>query len=854
MKKLSLIVSAIAAMVLAAGCQKYDDSQIRQEIKDLGERIAALEAWTRNSQEAVDYVAVLKEAVKNMKSIESVDVFEDEHGSGYVITFTNKQTIRLYNGNDGDAFFGNVNVGTSRVEFILADGTSFIVDRVTSSISFDSFDTKAVTKGHTVWTVMDKNFKKEDFAAFTAELKTDDGTVTSIATKSAVDGNPWKIEAVAPEFGEDGKLVKPAGVIFKETPQAGSKGVLRVALITNDGKESAASIVVEAVPDYLAFEAVEAGATVSMEIVGQCPAPSLEYSTDLDEWTTFDFGNPQTVKLENVGDKVSWRNTDKTETFSPGDLKNYIHFDLGSRKIAAEGNIMSLLDKECVMNVMPGNATFDHLFLKNSALVSAPELPATELTPKCYYALFNNCLSLEKAPKLPATVMKPECYAGMLEGCVSLVQAPELPATKLASNCYFTMFWDCSSLKEAPELPAKELADSCYKSMFHGCESLKKAPELPATKLADACYEFMFVYCHSLEEAPALPAAELPKHCYSRMFMDCSSLTEAPDIPAIKVGNGSCNSMFFDCTSLKKAPALPAKQLDEFCYQQLFCGCSSLEKVPELPAMELAPNCYSRMFGSCSSLKEPPVLPAKKMEELCYSFMFQDCESLETMPELPAMELAEACYCGMFLLCPSLKNTSSLPATKLEPNCYDEMFIYCSSLEEAPELPATELAPYCYYGMFLDCSSLSKAPELQAEILSPYCYQGMFYGCTSLEEAPYLRASSLEEGCYDSMFYECSNLKSIRVAFTDWGDGTPTDVWVKGIAAEGTFECPEGLEIKYGNNYIPSGWSVVSGGSTIVPEAYAYKAVPKHRISPRVEIRASLKAPKLIEPEWRIHK
>ena len=35
MKRLSLIVAALAVMVLVAGCQKYDDSQIRQEIKEL---------------------------------------------------------------------------------------------------------------------------------------------------------------------------------------------------------------------------------------------------------------------------------------------------------------------------------------------------------------------------------------------------------------------------------------------------------------------------------------------------------------------------------------------------------------------------------------------------------------------------------------------------------------------------------------------------------------------------------------------------------------------------------------------------------------------------------------------------
>ena len=58
------------------------------------------------------------------------------------------------------------------------------------------------------------------------------------------------------------------------------------------------------------------------------------------------------------------------------------------------------------------------------------------------------------------------------------------------------------------------------------------------------------------------------------------------------------------------------------------------------------------------------------------------------------------------------------------------------------------------------------------------------------------------------MFRDCPNLKNIKVAFTDWADGTATPDWVSGVAAEGNFECPESLEVKYGKDYIPTGWSV----------------------------------------------
>ena len=93
------MVVAIAAIAFFSGCQqKYDDTEIRQEIKDLGERVSKLEAWCKSSQAAFDVVATLQEAVKNMRSVESVEYFIEEDGSGHIITFTNKQTIKLYNG------------------------------------------------------------------------------------------------------------------------------------------------------------------------------------------------------------------------------------------------------------------------------------------------------------------------------------------------------------------------------------------------------------------------------------------------------------------------------------------------------------------------------------------------------------------------------------------------------------------------------------------------------------------------------------------------------------------------------------------------------------------------------------
>ena len=678
------MIVAIAAVCVVSGCQKYDDSDLRKQIQELREKLSSLEAWCNSSQSAIDAVAVLQKAVENMNSVESIDPFIDADGAtGYVITFTNKKTIKLYNGQngkDGDAFFGNVVVKDDCIIFTLKDGSTFTVPR-----------------------------------------KQDDN-------------------------------------------------------------------------DYLAFEAVEAGATVSLEIIGEVDAPSLKYSTNKLDWIDFDFSNPVTITLENVGDRVYWRNAGKADHFSK-DADNYVHFVLGDKKIAASGNVMSLVDSSCVSLIIP--------------------------TDWCFKALFHECASLTKAPELPAKELKEWCYSRMFESCSSLTEAPDIPATKLEYSSYFSMFRKCTSLKKAPVLPAKQLDTLCYQQMFAQCSSLEKAPELPATELAPACYYSMFLYCSSLREAPALPATELSQQCYDQMFAGCSSLIKAPNLPAREL-KGACYRFMFSETAIVEAPALPATSLASQCYLAMFKDCAMLKKAPELPATKMYANCYQQMFNRCESLEKAPELTATELEPYCYHLMFAGCKSLLKTPKLPATELAEGCYWSMFEQCPSLETAPELPAKTLSFGCYYAMFMNCTSLTEAPELPATKLAGECYCDMFA-FTGLKKAPELPATELVNYCYDYMFEGCKYLEEAPYLPAKKLYPGCYEGLFENCINLKHIMVGFEDWGNGSATADWVAGVGTEGAFECPDGLEVKYGVGYIPTGWSV-NGAAPVATKSFAAPA------------------------------
>lgn len=247
-------------------------------------------------------------------------------------------------------------------------------------------------------------------------------------------------------------------------------------------------------PDYLCFTAEEAGSTVAMAVKGTpTKGQAFETSTDGTNWSVFTPGTT-TITLANAGDKVYFRGNNTTVSESSSVYYKFVM----SGKIAASGNIMSLLDKTCK------STTISNQY--------------------CYYSMFVNCTSLTTAPSLPATTLANSCYSHMFYGCTSLTTAPALPATTLAKQCYLEMFQDCTSLTTAPELPAIQLDIACYTYMFQGCTSLTTAPELPATTLASNCYQSMFQGCTSLTTAPALPATTLADFCYYSMFFKCTGL------------------------------------------------------------------------------------------------------------------------------------------------------------------------------------------------------------------------------------------------------------------------------------------------------------------------------------------
>ena len=608
---------------------------------------------------------------------------------------------------------------------------------------------------------------------------------------------------------------------------------------------------------YLTFMS-SGESSVALVKVGEPFDISLEYSIDGKSWNLYTIG--ESIYL--LKNEVSFRAGETgNEVFSKG-KDDYYQFKI-SGEIAARGNAMSLLDRNCTRNNVPANA-FAFLFKDCQSLTSAPDLPAMNLAASCYYSMFESCTSLTETPTLPATELASGCYSWMFSSCTNLTEAPSLPATRLAEYCYLCMFKGCTSLTRAPELLAKELVKGCYKYMFEKCSNLNYvkalftdkpsrettggwvsgvAPTGTFVKSKDAIWDvrgdngipegWTVESDAGSSDDPQKPNPEEPSYL---TFVSSGEST----IALIKKGEPFEITLEYSVDGKVWEPYTIGKTVEladggklmfrageqgntKFSagygdyYRFIISGkVAAKGNVMSLLGRDLKNNtlpytAFVYLFAGCEGLISAPVLPATQLDVACYYGMFAGCVNLTKAPELPATKLAESCYWQMFAGCKSLTESPALPATELAMMCYYCMFQNCPSLAKTPALPAMKMAASCYLGMFYGCASLTKAPELPATELAQYCYKSMFDGCTNLTKAPELPAKKLAEYCYSSMFFGCTNLNYVKALFTDEPSDEATNYWLFDVSPNGTFV--KSKEVKWdvrGASGIPEGWTVVT--------------------------------------------
>lgn len=151
---------------------------------------------------------------------------------------------------------------------------------------------------------------------------------------------------------------------------------------------------------YLTFTAEE-DTTLTLKQNGGIAPHKLLKSTDGVNWAKWE--NPSTNGISlNAGQSV-YLKADEDSLWRTGTGDNPYNIFSSTGKIKCEGDIRSLVKPIALENYS--------YFVRG---------------------LFNGCTSLTTAPELPSTITTTKCYGGMFYGCTSLTQAPELPSTTLA--------------------------------------------------------------------------------------------------------------------------------------------------------------------------------------------------------------------------------------------------------------------------------------------------------------------------------------------------------------------------------------------------------------------------------------
>ena len=142
----------------------------------------------------------------------------------------------------------------------------------------------------------------------------------------------------------------------------------------------------------LCFTAEEDNSTIQLTKVGSAPTVSLMKSDDGVIWSSYAQGD--IITFARAGDKVYFKNS-TTVTQLAASENNYNNFVM-TGKIAASGNIMSLLSPDFDGELTMGAYCFSYLFQNCSSLTTAPEMLATSFNGQSFLSMFYGCSSLQQ--------------------------------------------------------------------------------------------------------------------------------------------------------------------------------------------------------------------------------------------------------------------------------------------------------------------------------------------------------------------------------------------------------------------------------------------------------------------------
>ena len=196
-----------ASALLLVSCGSYDDTELRDKVKDLEDRVAKLESAVNTNTQSIQ---ALVEASKGSDAVTGFSELTDK--SGYLITFASGRSITLYHGKDGrngstpaigvKADTDGVYYWTVDGEWLLSGGKKVKAegeDAVTPKFKIEDDNWLVSQDGGKTWTNLGKAKEKDIFKS----VSLDGGFVSVVLA----DGTSFRLAV------SDGSLVSAVGSI-----------------------------------------------------------------------------------------------------------------------------------------------------------------------------------------------------------------------------------------------------------------------------------------------------------------------------------------------------------------------------------------------------------------------------------------------------------------------------------------------------------------------------------------------------------------------------------------------------------------------------------------------------------------
>lgn len=136
-RRIAWLLMCVSTLVFSSCSDEYDDSELRADIEDLENRVAALEAWQKSVNSDIQSLQSLVKALEEKNFITDVTpVMENGVEVGYTITFQTGKSITIRHGVDGingetpvigvakdtdGVYYWTVKIGDAAAEF-MTDG------------------------------------------------------------------------------------------------------------------------------------------------------------------------------------------------------------------------------------------------------------------------------------------------------------------------------------------------------------------------------------------------------------------------------------------------------------------------------------------------------------------------------------------------------------------------------------------------------------------------------------------------------------------------------------------------------------------------------------------------------------